>query len=51
ENQDEACDLDVVTEARSLDSLDVVLNNSLAFGGYDASLILAAPGKLGELQP
>lgn len=49
DNQDKDCDLDVVTEARALDKLDIVLNNALAFGGYDASLVLAAPGKLEEL--
>jgi 3-oxoacyl-[acyl-carrier-protein] synthase II len=41
-----ACVLTI--ESRTLDVLDVVLNNALAFGGYDAALLLARPGKLGE---
>jgi 3-oxoacyl-[acyl-carrier-protein] synthase II len=52
ENQDPECDLDVVTSARKTDP-KVVLNNALAFGGYDAVLALAKPGvfpeQVGEL--
>lgn len=48
ENQDPECDVVVVREATPVQGLDVVLNNALAFGGYDAALLLARPGKLGE---
>ncbi len=45
EHQDPECDVDVVTTARE-GKADVVLNNALAFGGYDAVLALARPGVL-----
>jgi 3-oxoacyl-[acyl-carrier-protein] synthase II len=48
ENQDPECDVDVVREPKKLETLDVVLNNALAFGGYDAALLLARPYKLEE---
>ncbi|NJP37603.1 beta-ketoacyl-ACP synthase II [Alkalicoccus luteus] len=39
ENQDEACDLDIVSgEARSAE-LDYVMSNSLGFGGHNVSLL------------
>jgi 3-oxoacyl-[acyl-carrier-protein] synthase II len=48
ETPDPECgDLDlVVNEARRSAKCDVVLNNALAFGGYDAVLCLAKPGVL-----
>jgi 3-oxoacyl-[acyl-carrier-protein] synthase II len=48
EHQDPECDVEVVREPRTFEALDVVLNNALAFGGYDAALLLARPGRLGE---
>src|SRR5690606_10408718 len=50
ENQDPECDIEVVRETRKVEGLDVVLNNALAFGGYDAALLLARPGKLAEAE-
>jgi 3-oxoacyl-[acyl-carrier-protein] synthase II len=47
ETLDPVCDVDVVTAATSCD-VDVVLNNSLAFGGYDAVVAFAKPGRLPE---
>jgi 3-oxoacyl-[acyl-carrier-protein] synthase II len=47
ETLDPVCDVDVVTNATSC-SVDVVLNNSLAFGGYDAVVTFARPGHLPE---
>jgi len=47
ENQDPECDLDIVANAaRHGVDVEVVLNNALAFGGYDAVLALAKPGVL-----
>ena len=46
ETPDPACDLDVVANAPRRAKSDVVLNNSLAFGGYDAAVIFAKPGVL-----
>jgi 3-oxoacyl-[acyl-carrier-protein] synthase II len=37
----------VANEARTQD-VRCILNNSLAFGGYDAVLAFARPGVLGE---
>lgn len=46
ETPDPECDVDLVAnEARHI-PVDVVLNNSLAFGGYDAVLTFARPGVL-----
>lgn len=46
---DPAFELDIVRDSpRALASCDVVLNNALAFGGYDAVLTLARPGVLPE---
>jgi 3-oxoacyl-[acyl-carrier-protein] synthase II len=48
-NQDPACEVDVVANApRTMPEVKVVLNNALAFGGYDAVLALARPGTLPE---
>ncbi|MCS6798569.1 MAG: beta-ketoacyl-[acyl-carrier-protein] synthase family protein [Myxococcota bacterium] len=46
ERQDPACDIDVVAHAPRPHPCRVVLNNALAFGGYDAVLCLARPGVL-----
>ncbi|MEM9192945.1 MAG: beta-ketoacyl-[acyl-carrier-protein] synthase family protein [Myxococcota bacterium] len=46
EQQDEAIDLDVVANVAQEGPADLVLNNALAFGGYDAVLALARPGVL-----
>ncbi|MFW5924948.1 MAG: beta-ketoacyl-[acyl-carrier-protein] synthase family protein [Myxococcota bacterium] len=49
ETPDPECDVDVVAnEARSADAR-VVLNNALAFGGYDAVLTFARPGVLPDV--
>ncbi len=47
ESTDPECPVDVVTEVRE-GRCEVVLNNSLAFGGYDAVLCLSKPGVLPE---
>lgn len=46
ETPDPECDLDVVANVARRGPADVVLNNSLAFGGYNAVTCLARPGKL-----
>lgn len=46
ESPDPECDVDVVANAPRKGPADVVLNNALAFGGYDAVLCLARPGRL-----
>lgn len=44
---DPECDVNVVANvARQFDRIDVVLNNALAFGGYDAVVCFARPGRL-----
>lgn len=43
---DPECDLDVVANAPRAGAADVVLNNSLAFGGYDAVVCFAKVGRL-----
>lgn len=45
---DPECPLDVVANVARQGCGDVVLNNSLAFGGYDAVLCFARPGVLPE---
>lgn len=44
--QDPNCDVDVIAGKPTKGPHDVVLNNALAFGGYDAVLLLAKPGVL-----
>jgi 3-oxoacyl-[acyl-carrier-protein] synthase II len=44
ESPDPECDLEIVANTARRGPHDVVLNNSLAFGGYDAALIFARPG-------
>ncbi len=46
ETPDPECDVDLVANAPRRGPADVVLNNALAFGGYDAVLCLAKPGRL-----
>lgn len=46
ETPDPECDLDVVANAPREGRADVVLNNSLAFGGYDAVVCFARVGRL-----
>ena len=47
ETPDPECALTIVAnQARKLDRIDVVLNNALAFGGYDAVACFARPGRL-----
>ncbi len=43
---DPECDLAVVANSAQRGQSDIVLNNSLAFGGYDAAVIFAKPGKI-----
>jgi 3-oxoacyl-[acyl-carrier-protein] synthase II len=57
ETPDPECDLDVVANEARRGKADIVINNSLAFGGYNAVTLLARPGVLpsggaaGELAP
>jgi len=47
ETLDPECPLDIVGNApRRLEDVDVVLNNALAFGGYDAVVCFGRPGAL-----
>ena len=46
ETPDPDCDVDVVANVARTGKSDVVLNNSLAFGGYNSVTCLAKPGKL-----
>jgi 3-oxoacyl-[acyl-carrier-protein] synthase II len=46
ETPDPECDLDVVANVARRGKADIVVNNSLAFGGYNAVTVLARPGVL-----
>jgi 3-oxoacyl-[acyl-carrier-protein] synthase II len=46
ETPDPECDLDVVANVARPGKSDVVINNSLAFGGYNAVTLFARPGVL-----
>jgi 3-oxoacyl-[acyl-carrier-protein] synthase II len=46
ETPDPACDIDVVANESRSGPSDVVVNNSLAFGGYNAVALFAKPGVL-----
>jgi 3-oxoacyl-[acyl-carrier-protein] synthase II len=46
ETLDPECDLDVVANVARRGKSDVVINNSLAFGGYNAVTVFAKPGVL-----
>jgi 3-oxoacyl-[acyl-carrier-protein] synthase II len=50
ETPDPDCDLDVVANVTRTGKADVVLNNSLAFGGYNAVTCFARPGVLPEMR-
>jgi 3-oxoacyl-[acyl-carrier-protein] synthase II len=51
ETPDPDCDLDVVANHARKGPHDVVLNNSLAFGGYNSVTCLARPYKLPDPAP
>jgi 3-oxoacyl-[acyl-carrier-protein] synthase II len=46
ETPDPECDLDVVANVARPGKADIVVNNSLAFGGYNAVSVFARPGVL-----
>jgi 3-oxoacyl-[acyl-carrier-protein] synthase II len=46
ETPDPECDLDVVANVSRKGKADILLNNSLAFGGYNAVVCFARPGVL-----
>jgi 3-oxoacyl-[acyl-carrier-protein] synthase II len=46
ETRDPECDVDVVANVARAGKADVVVNNSLAFGGYNAVAVFARPGVL-----
>jgi 3-oxoacyl-[acyl-carrier-protein] synthase II len=46
ETPDPECDLNLVANHAQTGSAGIVLNNSLAFGGYDAVVAFAKPGRL-----
>lgn len=48
EEPDPECDVAVVANRAERGKADIVLNNSLAFGGYDAVVCFARPGVLPE---
>ncbi|MFK7992118.1 MAG: beta-ketoacyl synthase [Sandaracinaceae bacterium] len=48
ETPDPSCPVSVVANKRGTAKMDVVLNNALAFGGYDAVVCFANPGRLPE---
>jgi 3-oxoacyl-[acyl-carrier-protein] synthase II len=51
ETPDPECDVDVVANVPRRGEADVVVNNSLAFGGYNAVAVFARPGKLPAPDP
>ncbi|MGH7440315.1 MAG: beta-ketoacyl-[acyl-carrier-protein] synthase family protein [Polyangiaceae bacterium] len=51
ETPDPDCDLDIVANVARRGKSDVVLNNSLAFGGYNAVTLFARPGRLPPPRP
>ncbi len=51
ETPDPECDVDVVANQARSGAHDIVLNNSLAFGGYNSVTCLARPYKLPEPPP
>lgn len=51
ETPDPECDVDVVANVARSGKADIVLNNSLAFGGYNAVTCFARPGLLPEPEP
>ncbi len=51
ETRDPECDLEVVANVARRGKGDVVVNNSLAFGGYNAVTVFARPGLLPPMPP
>ena len=51
ETPDPECDVDVVANVARRGKSDVVVNNSLAFGGYNAVTVFAKPGLLPPMPP
>jgi 3-oxoacyl-[acyl-carrier-protein] synthase II len=51
ETPDPECDVHLIANTAARGKADIVLNNSLAFGGYDAVVTFARPGVLPEPQP
>ncbi len=51
ETPDPECDVEVVANVARQGKSDVVVNNSLAFGGYNAVTVFAKPGLLPPIPP
>jgi 3-oxoacyl-[acyl-carrier-protein] synthase II len=51
ETRDPECDVEVVANVARRGKGDVVVNNSLAFGGYNAVTVFAKPGILAPMPP
>jgi 3-oxoacyl-[acyl-carrier-protein] synthase II len=51
ETPDPACDVEVVANVARSGKSDVVVNNSLAFGGYNSVTVFAKPGLLPPIPP
>jgi 3-oxoacyl-[acyl-carrier-protein] synthase II len=51
ETPDPECDVEVVANVSRRGKSDVVVNNSLAFGGYNAVTVFAKPGLLPPIPP
>jgi 3-oxoacyl-[acyl-carrier-protein] synthase II len=51
ETPDPECDVNLVANTAARGKADIVLNNSLAFGGYDAVVTFARPGVLPKPRP
>jgi 3-oxoacyl-[acyl-carrier-protein] synthase II len=49
ETPDPECDINVVANSAQRGRAEIVLNNSLAFGGYDAVVAFAKPGRLPDV--
>lgn len=48
ETPDPECNINLITSRATKGKADIVINNSLAFGGYDAIVTFAKPGRLPE---
>jgi 3-oxoacyl-[acyl-carrier-protein] synthase II len=51
ETPDPDCDVEIVANVARTGRAEVVLNNALAFGGYNAVTCFARPGKLPPMEP
>jgi 3-oxoacyl-[acyl-carrier-protein] synthase II len=51
ETPDPECDVEVVANVARAGKSDIVVNNSLAFGGYNAVTVFAKPGLLPPIPP